>query len=364
MQIKNLKEFIKNIECFEPHYQYDPTRYYIFNNGRSKWYYLVVSFYNGVYYMYDKLSDNSIEFKKDGSLHTESNVDLWNVNFWNTAILYANKYAGSVKKNWLKSYEILHASFPYKYRKGVLLHSIANGYCKEMIRVRDMLGQKKTIAFFKLVDSRLFEKYEAGHVNDLTAKKYFDYCKVAYLHSNIKMDEATKKLTGREMYKLYADGRHEGLLDIKQDSVEEFTQWMNEKHPKKTTGGHPWEILRGGNTTKISLMVWAPDNKKENTYKVSLMGDASSRLAEIISVALGLAAANLPVAIDKTGDIRKRLMQQDNIGIVPEYDSLHRANQSFDEDVYDVMYLSDFGRYKKKVENLISWEGLPCLRPK
>jgi hypothetical protein len=38
--------------------------------------------------------------------------------------------------------------------------------------------------------------------------------------------------------------------------------------------------------------------------------------------------------------VRKRLLAQDNIGIVPGYNSLHRANQHYakEKDVFDVMF--------------------------
>jgi hypothetical protein len=74
---------------------------------------------------------------------------------------------------------------------------------------------------------------------------------VAYLNSHLDLDEKTRRLPGIELYKLFADGRHEGLTEIEQDSVSEFRDWMDEKHPKRQRGGHSWEILRGGNTTHI-----------------------------------------------------------------------------------------------------------------
>ena len=78
---------------------------------------------------------------------------------------------------------------------------------------------------------------------------------MAYLNSHLNLDEKTRRLPGIELYKLFADGRHEGLTEIEQDSVEAFRDWMDEKHPKRQRGGHPWEILRDGNTTHILLYV-------------------------------------------------------------------------------------------------------------
>ena len=132
--------------------------------------------------------------------------------------------------------------------------------------------------------------------------------------------------------------------------------------PKRTTGGHPWEILRGGSATKICLWVGLESEKKGNVYKVQLLGDAIHRIAEIISILLALVAADLPVAITEPKELRKRILEQDSIGIVPDYESLTYATQNFDEDIKDVMYLANFGRNKDKVMGLISWKGLPCLK--
>jgi hypothetical protein len=75
--------------------------------------------------------------------------------------------------------------------------------------------------------------------------------------------------------------------------------------------------------------------------------------------------ASLPIAIADPEAIRKRLLGQDNIGIIPAYDSLHRANQHFREDqcVYDVLHYDDLGRYKRKITLFITWEPLPILKP-
>ncbi len=58
---------------------------------------------------------------------------------------------------------------------------------------------------------------------------------------------------------------------------------------------------------------------------------------------------------------RKWLLAQDNIGIIPSYAYLHRANQHFseDSDVFDVMYYDDLGRFKRRIGPFISWEPLP-----
>jgi hypothetical protein len=80
---------------------------------------------------------------------------------------------------------------------------------------------------------------------------------------------------------------------------------------------------------------------------------------------LAIHDAGLPITINNPEGIRKRLLAEDNIGIVPSFHSLHRANQHFREEdsVFDVLYFDDFGKYKTRIKPFITWEPLPILRP-
>lgn len=81
---------------------------------------------------------------------------------------------------------------------------------------------------------------------------------------------------------------------------------------------------------------------------------------------LAICDESLPISITDPEGIRNRLLAQDNIGIIPSYDLLHRASQHFREDqyVYDVLHYDDLGRYKRRITPFISWEPLPVLNPK
>ena len=80
---------------------------------------------------------------------------------------------------------------------------------------------------------------------------------------------------------------------------------------------------------------------------------------------LAIHDANLPVTIANPDSVRKRLLGQDNIGIIPSYTSLHRANQHFsqDKDVFDVIHYDTIGRFKRRITPFIIWEPLPVLKP-
>jgi hypothetical protein len=57
-----------------------------------------------------------------------------------------------------------------------------------------------------------------------------------------------------ELYKRIADGRDNGLTEIALDSADEFVRWQNGEL-QKFNGNHPWEVIRGGNSTHVSLFV-------------------------------------------------------------------------------------------------------------
>jgi hypothetical protein len=167
------------------------------------------------------------------------------------------------------------------------------------------------------------------------------------------------------MYERYADGRHEGLLDIDPHSTQEFADWIDGNHPKRTRGGHPWEIKRGSNTTHIDLHVFRPNAYSKEGFKVELMAESVGRLAETIRMFLAIRGADRPISIVGHEAVRKRILGQDRIGVIPSYAMLHRANQHFakDDGVFDVMHYDDLGRFKRRITPFITWKPLPILQP-
>ncbi|MCK5404557.1 MAG: hypothetical protein KAI75_04975, partial [Desulfobulbaceae bacterium] len=150
-----------------------------------------------------------------------------------------------------------------------------------------------------------------------------------------------------------------------ENSEQEFGDWVDGKHTLRRGGGHPFEIKRGGNTTHIDLSVTRPYHSHKEGFKVELRGESIGRMVETIKMFLALKKSNLPITIANPENIRKRLLAQDNIGIVPSYTFLHRANQHFreDQDVFDVLHYDDLGRYKRRITPFITWDPLPVIKP-
>jgi hypothetical protein len=283
---------------------------------------------------------------------------------WGDWIASASRWLAIVKKDWIKAYKQLQASYPLNRRYGIIPSSVVRASLADLYRVDVELGKAKMKQFIALVEGRYFIEDKQWTIGAMTAHDYFEYCKIAYLSSQRKDDNVDPHLSGREMYERYADGRDEGLLEIDEHSKEEFADWIDGKHPKKDTGGHPWEIKRGGNTTHINLCVARPPYNREG-FIVKINGPSLGRLKEAVCMFLGIHKAGLPISIEDPGGIRKRLLAQDNIGIVPCFNSLHRANQRFPDhqDVYDVLHYDDLGSCKLRCKPLITWEPLPLLKP-
>ena len=126
------------------------------------------------------------------------------------------------------------------------------------------------------------------------------------------------------------------------------------------------EIKRGGNTTHIDLTVLRQSQYQQEGFKIELRGESIGRMVETMRMFLAIHDANLPISIAKPESVRKRLLAQDNIGIIPSYASLHRANQHFSQDkgVIDVMYYDAIGRFKHRITPFIIWDPLPILKPR
>lgn len=375
MNACNIYSFIEELRNFEYKISYlDRMWDVIFCDTRNKWNYIKISKYNDTFYIFDisgTLPNLELVLNKyvreSSSFEMGNDDDMTNniPSVWDKLIAEARKWLKITQRNWIKSNQHVHKLYPLKYRKGVVFNSVIRESLPNMYRIDKELGIKKMGQFITLVEEGYFYKEKNSILKSMTANDFFKYCKIAYIHGQTKGEDIDETLSGREMYKRYADGRDEGLLEIKADSKIEFANWIDGTHPKKSRGGHPWEIKRGGNTTHISLYVSRPSYGDKDSFQMTLAGGAMTRLKETICMFLGIHAEGLPIKIADAEGIRKRLLAQDNIGIIPCFSSLHRANQDFHEhqEVYEVLYYDELGRYKRRITPFISWEPLQILKP-
>jgi hypothetical protein len=346
----------------------------LFPHQNNKWHHLNVTKYKGTFYItHVNGNGGSLEVEPKMGVHpmkhlytssssVENHGQLSLV--WKTLIESTRKWLKVVRRDWIKANQRVQTGYPLRYRYGVAPHALIHASLP-VYHLDKELGKKRTRNFVRLVEDGYFLKAENMEVSSMTACDYFKYCRIAYVAGKRKEETVDDSLSGREMYRRYADGRHEGLLDIDPSSEKEFADWIDGMHPKRESGGHPWEIKRGGNTTHIDLTVSRPSLYRKEGFKVELRGESIGRMIETIRMFLAIHEARIPISIADPEGVRKRLLAQDKIGIIPVYAPLHRANQHFsqDEDVFDVMHYDDLGRFKRRITPFIAWETLPILKP-
>jgi hypothetical protein len=349
----------------------------LFPDQGKKWNYLHISKYKRIIYITDvggELGGMEVEPNKGmrATAPTEASSRYCAEKYdqpataWEPLITSACKWLEVVRKDWIRANKRVQVEYPLRHRYGVAPNALIRASLPDLYRLDKELGKAKTRKLLRLIEEGFFLSAENTEVSSMTAADYFEYCRIAYIAGKHKADTIDESLSGREMYTRYADGRHEGLLDIDPDSEQEFADWIDGTHPKRRGGGHPWEIKRGGNATHIDLIVSRRSVYRKEGFKVELRGESIGRMVETMRMFLAIHGAKLPISIANPEGVRKRLLAQDNIGIIPSYLPLHRADQHFgkDEDVFEVMYYDDLGRFKRRITPFIRWEPLPILKPR
>ena len=348
----------------------------LFPDKGEKWYHLHVNKYKHTFYITHVNGDGGgLEVEPEKAVRAMDSLGASSypgdnhgqlTTAWEPLITSARKWLMVVRKDWIKANKRIQVEYPLRYRYGVAPNALISASLPDIYHLDKELGKVRTRKLVRLVEDGFFLKAENTEVSSMTAADYFQYCRIAYIAGKRKAETVDESLSGREMYSRYADGRHEGLLDIDPDSHQEFADWIDGKHPKRGRGGHPWEIKRGGNTTHIDLTVSRPSFYQQEGFKVELRGESIGRMVETMLMFLAIHEAKLPISIANPEGVRKRLLALDNIGIIPSYASLHRANQHFGqaEDVFDVMFYDELGRFKRRITPFVTWEPLPILKPR
>ncbi len=149
------------------------------------------------------------------------------------------KWLKAITKDWIKTNKQIQVEYPLHQRYGTAPNILIRNSLPDIYKLDKELGKKDTRKLVKLIEDGFFFKTENMTGSSMTAADYFQYCRIAYIAGKRKGDTVDESLPGREMYSLYADGRHEGLMDICPNSAQEFSDWIDGSHPKRTHGGIP-----------------------------------------------------------------------------------------------------------------------------
>ena len=162
--------------------------------------------------------------------------------------------------------------------------------------------------FLKLMENYDEDALPDNLLHDMTSGLFFRCCQMGYAANHY---EGSDTLSPKALYRKYADGRDEGLMDIDEDSPEAFAHWLKDCANR---GGHPWEVCRGGNSTHVSLYIC----KADNGFYFAVAGSSWGRSNETIHFYLALHRAGMPVMIDEGNKLADRVKGKDKIGIVPK----------------------------------------------
>lgn len=363
---KKSSQFIYQVQAFDYKLNEfgDPYWEILFPDAKNNWHHFHISSYQKTFYIsHSNGETGSIELIPDESFNMEENDVFGKKKLkrkWLKLIKAATKWLEQVKNDWIAANLRVQNEYPLKYRFGIIPYSLILATLPKVSAIKEKLGAAKSKTFVQLVEAGFFKRFDKPELSTMTAKQYFDYCKIAYLATEEDID---LKLSGRALYQRFADGRHEGLLDIEPDSEQTFSDWLDGKHPKRG-GGHPWEIIRGGSYTHIGMRVQRPYAHRKEGYTIELYGQSIRGLSDTIKMFLAIHEQNLPIHIVEPEKIRKQLLGQEKVGIVPDYELISFGDRHFEmeENVFERVYFGDLEGFEEVLLPFVKWENLPVLR--
>jgi len=254
-------------------------------------------------------------------------------------------------------------SLPYEFRTGVVKRS-ALWEKEPELRKHTLEGLSEDVLaeFRRLLSSGANDEMKIGRLAHMTANDYFRACSIGYKACGYEDADAPPV----EQYLKHADGRDEGLTGkgcglnvgpgISLDDPDEWDQWYFDRDQH---GGHPWEVIRGGNSTHVDLgvshdrhtLAWKvatghitqeEADRHPNGYYFSVSG--KHRTFETVSFYVALSAAGFPVFLYDADAILARIEGSDYIGIVPHHIIPKYCESMFPEKygkVVDFMHVYD-----------------------
>ena len=247
--------------------------------------------------------------------------------------------------------DYVEAALPYWHRTGVLCCS---DYWKVCPESRDFVWENMDEQTYQLFLSYLPSNKEEniGRLSSFTADDFFNACFLGYQACGYELNG----MSYSEAYLKYADGRDEWLTGtgcglnagpgIDFDDPKAWDEWYNGSHG----GGHPWEIIRGGNSTHVDLYVMHDNDhlnfllrsnqicqeeyeKRKKCAGYYFMVAGKYRAWEAVRFFVALRKAGLPVILNDADEIRARYDGKSYIGVVP-----HRSSTRYCEDLFPAKY--------------------------
>ena len=250
--------------------------------------------------------------------------------------------------------EFVEQNLPYWHRTGVIKRSIVwqkDSEWKE--NELDGLSDETIKAFISLIQSGANEEDKIGRIKSFTANDFFRACSIGHRACGKDIES----LSLEEQYFANADGRDEGLSGkghglnagpgIDYDDPEAWNKWYFDRN---RGGGHPWEVMRGGNSTHVDLFVRHDKNDLDYFFRTGKITEdeyrrksekagfffevaGKYRVFEAVNFYISLIEAGLPVVIRDSREILNILEGNGYIGIVP-----HDVVPRYCEDMFPEKY--------------------------
>ena len=350
---KLLAALISQVNRFVPVYDHGDRNWEFYLRAGRRWHYLNVKEYKRIYY-----------FSGDGfeGFSTEQPFDIERLTDQQRDYLRSlpgllSEVFRLVRKDPVAYHRMLLERVSPGLRTGIVPRPIVQRLLPDYMRFDRELKKTEIQAMVELL-----RKPMHGTSEKMTAKIYFDYCRTAYLANGRKTHKTLdRSMSGRELYRRWADNRDGGLKQVPLRSERAFERWYESD---SWHGGHPWEIYRGGNSTHIDLAVIR--NSVTNKWEILLEGFSSTRLVEVCRIALALKRRGHPFKLGNQDSYLARLTRNDWIGIVPEDAEIKYAYHGFPENwhVADCIHYSWFRGHPdiRSIRRSIVWFPLPFVR--
>ena len=234
--------------------------------------------------------------------------------------------------------KMVEEHLPYQQRTGVIPRKIEWEYYPEAKNnVFEGLSTNTFLAFKSFIHEN--DEDHIGRMKSMTANDFFKACAAGYRACGYEGTE----LTPVEQYLKHADGRDEGLTGtghglnegpgIDFDDPQAWDTWYFDRD---RSGGHPWEVCRGGNSTHVDLFVRNDEHylgyllrsgqiteeeynkrKADAGYYFSVRGKSWGRSVEAVNFFVAIREEGYPVMLEDAEGILARFEGTDLIGIVP-----------------------------------------------
>ncbi len=271
-------------------------------------------------------------------------------------IMAINDIMNFIKSNKYK--ELINKEVPYKYKKGVVKRKFLWEINKEeKMYTFEGLSEETYKKFCNYIESGENSTEKISRIENFTARDFFTACAIGYKACSYEGTD----LPIINQYLKHADGRDGGLTGRRFDSdgdgvnLDDPEAWNNWYNNRMHSGGHAWEVCRGGNSTHVSLYVsnYNKDNKKGYYFVVS--GKSFGRAAETINFYVAIKEAGYPIVIDDGDAMLARLRATDYVGIVPHLVPTRYCESLFDEKygtILDFMHVydEDLAKFGDKIE--------------